>query len=353
MTSRCSTTSAADGSYQVPASRSGQVRVFHPDFAPHVVPIDAPAGQVRLEPGTVVSGLVTDAAGRPAAGAELWLDDAQPGGRTDAQGRFHIAHAHAEWSQVTARTPRLVGVAARRSGPLAIRLGAPRTLSGTVQEAPGRAPLAGITVVAFAGTPAGRAVTDAQGRYRIEGLAPGTYQAAATGSGFAPDSDQTEDGVDLTRAESGRRDLLLVRLPSLHGRVEDEQRRPVVGAAVGLAFKGPQMYAVNGLDLDTDQGAQATVRTGADGGFTLPLPLTRQEQAVKALGYERSVVVLKQGFAVGTASLPGGRRARRPPGRRAPARGRAAGARRRGRRDAGRRTRASSSPRAAPSHPPW
>ena len=195
-------------------------------------------------------------------------------------------------------------MAARRSGPLAIRLGVARTLSGTVQEAPGRAPLAGITVVAFAGTPAGRAVTDAQGRYRIEGLAPGTYQAAATGSGFAPDDDETDDGVDLTRSESGRRDLLLVRLPSLHGRVEDEQRRPVVGAAVGLAFKGPQMYAVDGLDFDTDPGAHATVRTGADGGFTLPLPLTRQEQAVKALGYERSVVVLKQGFAVGTAPLP-------------------------------------------------
>jgi hypothetical protein len=298
-------TTAADGSYRVPAGRSAQARVFHAGFASQTVPLyGASAGNVLLDAGIALSGVVTDPGGRPAAGAEVWLDDALPGGKTDAQGRFHIGHAHAEWRQVTARTARLVGVAARRSGPLAIRLGVPRTLSGTVQEAPGRAPLAGITVVAFEGMPAGRAVTDAQGRYRIEGLAPGTYQAAATGSGFAPDGDRTDDGVDLTRAQSGRRDLLLVRLTSLHGRVEDEQRRPVVGAAVGLTFKGPQMYAVNGLDLDTDSGSQATVRTGADGGFTLPLPLTRQEQAVKALGYERSVVVLKQGFAVGTASLP-------------------------------------------------
>jgi hypothetical protein len=86
--------------------------------------------------------------------------------------------------------------------------------------------------------------------------------------------------------------------------VEDEQRRPVAGAAVGLGFKGPQVYAVAAIDLDMDVSSQATVRTGADGGFALPIPFTSEGQAVKALGFERSVVVLRHGFAVGTAPLP-------------------------------------------------
>ena len=300
-------TTAADGSYRVPAGRSAQVRVFHPDFASQAVPLyGASAGDVLLDAGSAVSGVVTDAAGRPAAGADLWLDDSLPAGKTDAQGRFQIAHAYDGWQQVTARSGRLVAVAARRSGPLALRLGALRALSGTVREEGTRAPLAGVTVTAFAVGPAGRGVTDAQGRYAIDDLAPGTYRAWASGGGVAmsPAAAGSEDTVDLVRSPAARRDLVVVRLPSLRGRVEDERGRPVVGAAVFLGFKGPQVYAVDGLDIDTDPGDRGAVRTATDGGFSLPLPVTQQEQAVKALGYERSVVVLKQGFAVGTAALP-------------------------------------------------
>jgi carboxypeptidase family protein len=299
--------SGADGSYRVPAGRSGQVRVFHADFAPQQAPLyGATAGDVVLAPGTAVAGVVTDASGRPAAGAEVWLDDALPGGRTDAQGRFRIAHAYEGWQRVTARSGRLVGTASRRTGPLAVRLAGVRTLTGSVREEGTRAPLAGVTVTAFVTGPAGHAVTDAQGRYTIDDLPPGTYRAWAAGNGvvMSPSAAAVEDSVDLVRAQTARRDLVLVRLPTLRGRVQDEQGRPVAGAAVGLGFQGPQMYAVEGIDIDRDPGGQATVRTEADGAFALPLPLARQEQAVKALGYERSVVVLKQGFAVGTAPVP-------------------------------------------------
>jgi carboxypeptidase family protein len=298
---------AADGSYRVPAERAAQVRVFHPEFAPQAVPMyGTAAGAVRLGPGTAVSGVVTDAAGRPAAGAEIWLDDSLPGGRTDAQGRFAIAHARDEWQQVTARSGRLVAVARRRSGPLALRLGAARTLSGTVREEATRAPLAGVTVTAIEDGSSGRAFTDSQGRYTIDDLVPGSYRAWAAGSGLtmSPTARTAEDTIDLVRAPAARRDLVLVRPPTLRGRVEDEERRPIAGAAVGLGFKGPQVYAVAGIDLDMDVSSQATVRTGADGGFALPIPVNSEGQAVKALGFERSVVVLRHGFAVGTAPLP-------------------------------------------------
>jgi hypothetical protein len=67
-------TTAADGSYRVPAERTAQVRVFHPDFASQPVAMyGGPAGSVLLDQGTRVSGVVTDASGRPAAGAGIWL----------------------------------------------------------------------------------------------------------------------------------------------------------------------------------------------------------------------------------------------------------------------------------------
>lgn len=300
-------TTSADGSYRVPGGHTGRVRVFHPDFASQPVPLDgAAAGSVLLEVGSRVAGVVTDAEGRPMPGAEVWLDDTLPGGRTDAQGRFVISHARDGWQRVTARSGRLVGAAERRSGPLTLRLGPARTLSGTVREEGTRAPLPGATVTAFEGGPSGRAVTDSQGRYVIDDLAPGTYRARAAASGLSmtPQAAKADDTIDLVHAAAARRDLVLVRPPSLRGRVEDEQRRPVAGAAVGLGFKGPQVYAVGAMDFDTDPSSQATVRTAADGGFELPIPLSQQEQAVKALGFERSVVVLRQGFAVGTAPLP-------------------------------------------------
>jgi hypothetical protein len=300
-------TTAPDGSYRVPAERTAQVRVFHPDFASQAVAMyGADAGSVLLEQGTRVAGVVTDASGRPAAGAEIWLDDSLPAGRTDAQGRFVIEHAHDGWQQVTARRGRLVAAGARRSGRLALRLGPARTLSGTVREEGTRAPLEGVTVTAFEGRPSGRAVTDTQGRYAIDDLAPGTYRVWAAGSGLtmSPQAASAGEAVDLVPAPGARRDLLLVRQPALHGRVQDEERRPIAGASVDLGFKGPQVYAVGGMDFDTDPASRATVRTAADGGFVLPIPLSQQEQAVKAFGYERSVVVLRHGFAVGTAPVP-------------------------------------------------
>lgn len=297
---------AADGSYAVPAGRAAQVRVFHPDFAPQTQTVPASSGgEVTLERGTAVSGVVTDASGRPAAGVEVWLDDALPAGRTDAQGRFLVSHAPTGWQRVTARSGRLVGSAARRNGPVALRLGPQRSLAGTVREEGTGSPIAGVTVTLFAPGPAARAVTDAQGRYAIDDLAAGTYRVWATGSGLtASPGDSSADPADLERLPAARRDVVLVRLPSLRGRVVDEAGQPVPGAAVGLGFKGPQIYALDGLGFDTDPGSDAVVRTQSDGGFTLPLPLAREELAVKALGYERTVVVLKRDYAIGNVPLP-------------------------------------------------
>lgn len=304
------TRTAADGSFEAPepeSQRGAWLLVLHPEFAPKESYLAAPLRlDQRLDTGTSISGTVVDAEGRPVAAASLWIDSRRPAGKSDAQGAFRVLHAPNEWTNITARTDRLVGAASRRTGPLAIRLGPRRVLWGTVREAKTLQPLAAVLVGARSTDGIGAsAFTDARGQYTLDDLPPGAYQAWAQSPGFSPphQSWSPDNGIDLRHATSAQHDLTLTRLPRVLGRVEDGDHKPVDGALVTLGFKGtPHVYAGSFGLFDMNEGSDTIVRTGAAGTFSLVLP--EPEQEANPFAKDRPLIVMKHGYAAGRAEVP-------------------------------------------------
>jgi protocatechuate 3,4-dioxygenase beta subunit len=114
-------------------------------------------------------------------------------------------------------------------------------ISGTVVDASTRAPLAGTTVVAmrigasgvyrgangrsFLREPRARAVTGADGSFRLDGLLGGVYQVLALREGYGRGSRNVPAGDESV-------ELALSPGTSVAGAAVDEERRPVPGARV-------------------------------------------------------------------------------------------------------------------------
>jgi len=238
------------------------------------------------------SGIVKDASGAPAAGAELaayyWKDDLVRGSAleligtcaADAQGRFAFNHPLAAgWPMgfVAARAPGRAAAwsdwEAKNDCTLELTLQKPLPLGGTVADAKGN-PVAGASVRAqlLLPTPAGvlildslpqcdwfAATTDLRGRFRFENVPPRTRAALlvqAPGYGCVNRRPQVWGWLAQEPAMAGKTDLRIV-LPAecaVEGRVLDSASKPVVGAAVNV---------VNG-----ERFWPAAV-TGADGAFRI------------------------------------------------------------------------------------
>ncbi len=126
------------------------------------------------------------------------------------------------------------------------------TVTGTVTDRATGAPLQGITLTATHATTGERTVrTGPDGRYRLA-FAPGTYDFAFTGYGYAT---TTLPGVALTTGEPLTQDVALTALPAhpVTGTVLDVTGKPLAGAAVQLP----------GTPV-------AGTTSRADGTFTLP-----------------------------------------------------------------------------------
>ncbi len=245
---------------------------------------------VSLERGSLVRGVVVDPAGRRIAGAWVVSESEAPEvplamsrdqlveflagiAVTDVEGRFELAlrsgehvlrAAHAEhapgWSPKFA-----VGAGTVAEQHITLQCGA--TIRGTVERVDG-SPWTGVDVVAstadilrehprmsFSG-----AVTDAEGRYAIENLPPGSYAVLHFGSlGERVDAGKPEMRildlgacdelqVDFTRAFTGAR---------VFGRVTTQDGAPVAGMGLSLVREGS-----NGRD-------QHYSYTGPDGAFEL------------------------------------------------------------------------------------
>jgi protocatechuate 3,4-dioxygenase beta subunit len=184
--------------------------------------MEKPADLVlTLVAGARVGGRVAGADGAPVAGAEVGLDVAwdllpersssDPATSllhalnargyeglttaTDAAGRFSLAGVPAgtyrprvESGGVTRRFPDPVTVEGRPVDLGTLSLGTGEALEGRVRDAEGR-PLAGAFVRAAPGEEGARTVlarTDAQGRFLLPGLAPGSWRVMTSLMGFAP-----------------------------------------------------------------------------------------------------------------------------------------------------------------------
>jgi hypothetical protein len=297
---------AADGSYEAPdpAQWARHLLVFHPDFAPCAHDSDWGPGtrdlDCALEPGVPLSGRVVDERGQPVAGAGIWVRDGYapwPLATSAADGTFHVAHAPSGWTLVLARGDALVGRAERQAGPLTVVARPARTVTGTVRDAAGGAALPGARVTFTSGGVSNGAVTDAQGRYALAGVAVGehTFQVARTGYGYAsPSTDGAPAVIRVPAAGPVSHDFRLVRRPSVTARVEDEAHRPLAGALVTFGVQGaPHIYAPD-VYRALGMGDASTV-TGPDGVFTLGMPAWGDAG--------RPLVILKHGFAAGRLEL--------------------------------------------------
>ena len=151
---------------------------------------DADAGLARFGDGHPLEGTTTDESGRALAGVEVTLREAEGHPRirrvvSDADGAWRLAGVPAgSWRLVASRpdrSPLALEVAAPAPGPLDLALGRGSRLAGRVLDAQG-GPYDGVFQVRLEG-PTGRdpgpggVFRDAEGRFLIDGVPPGTWTA--------------------------------------------------------------------------------------------------------------------------------------------------------------------------------
>lgn len=211
--------------------------------------------------GNDVEGIVVDADGRPVAGADVCVDQLLGAAflvaHSGPDGRFPIRSVSERGCYLYARAPlhaptlqwRLDGGSDHT---YEVRLVFPETgggLEGTVRDAEDK-PVAGAWVQVGDemgwiqddlplpdGSKGGRltwrqlASTDAEGRFRIPGVATGTQAVKVRARGLGP----WKGEVEIVDARASRLDITLLEGTSVTGTVTDLAGQPVAGVALHLA----------------------------------------------------------------------------------------------------------------------
>jgi RNA polymerase sigma factor (sigma-70 family) len=224
--------------------------------------------ELRLPRGRTISGFVRRQDHTPAPDAALVLSSDPPTrGRSDARGAFRLEGAPAAAGDLTATSGpaavrRRVDLTAADVHDLELVLQAEVAVSGRVLDG-ARAPVPGARVVAFTSDPPSArtltAYSDAQGRFRVSGLDPGTASLSATRGAAVADVVTTQVGRDSPATV----DLLLTAGATIAGTVRDEAGRPAAGTQV-FAFAGTAIYGVPRWPQPT-----AAADADADGSYTL------------------------------------------------------------------------------------
>jgi hypothetical protein len=261
------------GRFEVPALPGDRVDLearrqgFAPTLVPGVViapgPGPADLGTLKLLPGVRIEGRVTGAAGRPLAGAGVWLaeGDRQPGhalaetlrrqepvATTDEAGRFAIADV-ARGQRVNVLLARegyvpfwVPGVEAPTSRPLAVMLEPASRLRGRVEDAAGE-PVPGASVrLRPAPPPPGTVGVEVRrseniadvdagsdGTFAFDEVAAGAVTLEASAEGFVP-----PEPVELQVPSDGEVRLVLGRGAMVAGWVTNAAGEPVAGAQVRI-----------------------------------------------------------------------------------------------------------------------
>jgi protocatechuate 3,4-dioxygenase beta subunit len=208
---------------------------------PQAFPEAAPGWEHQPDEHTgVLAGRVLAPDGRPVSGA--WVEAARRAAESDDAGRFRIAGlvpgATLDLSvQASGLRGGLSAVPVPPEGKpsrLEIRLGRAAALDGRLTDAAGR-PLAG-AFVTLQEPPSPRAVTDDDGRFRLDSLAPGRREAVALRAGGRP---LARAAVDL-QPGANRLDLTAAPGFPVSGRVVDERGAPVPAARLFLEGEDPE-----------------------------------------------------------------------------------------------------------------
>lgn len=277
-------TSAEDGFFRVEDRRAGEtvdLDASRPGYAPAVasgvqVPPDQPVRLV-LQPSSTVEGRTVDPDGKPVAGVRLFIHPSDPASLgssfrmfsrsrsrqaiSDETGFFRIEDVIPGGFELQAMA---TGYQRSELDNLEVRAG--QELKGLeVVLAPGAAvegrvfspsgqPLAGAEVGVTDPTVDfffGNATTDGDGRFRLEGIAPGTRSVQAEHKSYRRAVKELE-----VRLGENSIDLRLEGGVEVRGRVVDEGGTPVASARVSLRA-GPRSWN------------QPDSASGADGSFTI------------------------------------------------------------------------------------
>ncbi len=227
------------------------------------------AGRVVDDSGAAVPGALVSVETAASAWPRQYGDPLGYETVTDAEGRFAVEGLESGAYDVTARLMGLApgehrDVASGRKD-LVLKLSQGARLTGTVRDAATGKPVPSFTLgvhtkrgpiqqVPFAQ----HSFIDAQGRYELAGMPPGSYAVQAAAHGYAP----SEANVGVTEGASGAvtADFSLSRGAKMTGRVvEDGSGKPLERARI----------SVEGLGTSAPLSVRYDALTDARGDFTL------------------------------------------------------------------------------------
>lgn len=251
--------------------------------APRSVPRQAPGSGLRigLERGLAVHGVVIDGATRqPVAGARIVATEptrtvgpvwsaglGQRATSSDSEGRFRIDGVGRGFLDLTASATGAGGARVRnaRAGErsellVLLPMGA---LEGLVVDAAGQ-PVAGAAVRVEPTGPTLRAststlTTDAEGRFALDAMEPGSWRALARTDKHAP----AWATVQVERDATASVQIRVAPPRAIFGRVVDERERPLAGGRV-------TWLEHDGETVPDSLGAAIVATPGAGGAFALP-----------------------------------------------------------------------------------
>jgi len=224
------------GAYQVVATAPGFGKAEELVKLPHAEDV-----VLELAAAGVLEGYVLGSDGKPSVGAEVMVigRDEPISVTSGAGGGFSVEVLPGTY-KIQARKggeagalPAPVAVAARTTARgLVVKMGKAASITGDVVRKSGGKPVAGATVDVspyLASGDSGRAVTDGEGRFAVNGLAPGAYDVVTRVKGL---SESLERGITVANGEQYTLHVELSGTAVVEGTVTSDGTRPIQGAVV-------------------------------------------------------------------------------------------------------------------------